>query len=135
MADPISVYHGLDENERRRLNEEIKRAYVSAADSQTAAVKDEDDETPEPPTHEGEIPEIPEFPDLIGIDPSVYRQINGALKAGKRHLMLYGPPGTGKTTLAQKIATRLQPNWYMITGSADWSIARCDRRIPARRSR
>ena len=60
-------------------------------------------------------------PELVGIEPSVYRQIGAALKTGKRHLMLYGPPGTGKTTLAEWVAKRLHGNYRLITGSADWN--------------
>jgi 5-methylcytosine-specific restriction protein B len=67
------------------------------------------------------VPDIPEFPQLIGIDSAVYRQIRGALLAGKRHLMFYGPPGTGKTTLAQLVAGTLHASPKIITGSADWS--------------
>ena len=65
--------------------------------------------------------EIPHFSELVGIDPSVYRQINGALRAGKQHLMFYGPPGTGKTTLAQLVAGTLHDAYTLITGSADWT--------------
>ncbi len=54
-----------------------------------------------------ETVEVEEFDELIGIDPSVYRQINASLKSGKKHLMLYGPPGTGKTSLARWIASNL----------------------------
>ena len=65
--------------------------------------------------------EIPEFKELVGIDASVYRQINATLAAGKQHLMLYGPPGTGKTTLAQLVSGILHDAYAMITGSADWT--------------
>lgn len=66
--------------------------------------------------------EVPEDPDLLGIDPAVYRQINAVLQSGKQHLMLYGPPGTGKTSLARWIASSLPGGkWTLITGSADWS--------------
>ena len=78
---------------------------------------DEDEETVAP-----ESLSIPENTDLHGIDSSVYRQINAALKSGKQHIMLYGPPGTGKTTLARWIATTLTGGmWTLITGSSDWS--------------
>ena len=66
--------------------------------------------------------DIPKCPSLIGIDSSVYRQINAALKSGKQHIMLYGPPGTGKTTIARWIAKRLPGgNSTLMTGSSDWS--------------
>ena len=68
------------------------------------------------------VPEVPKCADLIGIDPSVYRQINAAISSGKRHIMLYGPPGTGKTTLAEHIAETLGNNdWTLVTASADWT--------------
>ena len=86
----------------------------------SAAVEEEAGEDPVGPTS-AEPVEIPQFTDLIGIDPSVYRQINAALAAGKQHLMLYGPPGTGKTTLAQLVAGTLHDTYTMITGSADWT--------------
>ncbi|WP_419187812.1 AAA family ATPase [Stieleria bergensis] len=59
--------------------------------------------------------------ELIGIDPSVYRQINAALKAGSRHIMFYGPPGTGKTTIAQRVAGEISEQWKLITGSSDFT--------------
>ncbi len=63
---------------------------------------------------------------LVGIPPSVYRQVNAALATGKRHLIFYGPPGTGKTTLAEHIANDLGPNdgkrnYKMLTASTSWS--------------
>ena len=83
----------------------------------------EDDSNDEDGIVAPELREIPENTDLLGIDPSVYRQINAALKSGKQHIMLYGPPGTGKTTLARWIATTLTGSgkWTLITGSSDWS--------------
>lgn len=82
-----------------------------------AAEPEEEDEGPA-----DVIVDVPEDPELLGIDPSVYRQINTALRSGKQHLMFYGPPGTGKTTLARWVATTLAgPNWMLVTGSADWS--------------
>ncbi|HEY1682156.1 MAG TPA: AAA family ATPase [Candidatus Tumulicola sp.] len=59
---------------------------------------------------------------LIGIDEAVYRQVEAAIKSGKRHLMLYGPPGTGKTQLASEIAAQVSSNGFtLVTGSADWT--------------
>lgn len=69
-----------------------------------------------------DAPEVPQCAELIGIDPSVYRQINAAISSGKRHIMLYGPPGTGKTNLAQHIARTLGNNdCTLVTASADWT--------------
>lgn len=66
--------------------------------------------------------DIPPSTDLIGIDSAVYRQIRGALKAGKQHLLFYGPPGTGKTSIAEYVADRLNDGDYkLITGSSDWT--------------
>ncbi|WP_083198089.1 AAA family ATPase [Pararhizobium polonicum] len=66
--------------------------------------------------------EIPINPELLGIDPAVYRQINAMLRSGKQHIMLYGPPGTGKTSLARWIASSLPGGqWTLVTGSSDWS--------------
>jgi 5-methylcytosine-specific restriction protein B len=74
---------------------------------------------------EPEIPilDVPPAPTLIGFDPAVYRQIETALKSGKRHLLFYGPPGTGKTELARYVADQINPKtgYTILTGSADWS--------------
>lgn len=113
MAHNIPVYHGLDEKDRQRLMKDVAAAYGQAA----ASIAEED--TVDPPSTD--LVEIPEFPELIGIDPSVYRQINAALRGGKQHLMFYGPPGTGKTTLSQLVAGTLHDAYTMITGSADWT--------------
>lgn len=122
MPSNISIHHGLDEKDRQRLIDSITASYArsSAALPQVPGGQKEVQEEEPGPTSE-DLLEIPEFPELIGIDPSVYRQLNAALQAGKQHLMLYGPPGTGKTTLAQRIAGILHDNWRMITGSADWT--------------
>ncbi|MDR5755635.1 AAA family ATPase [Caballeronia sp. LZ035] len=64
---------------------------------------------------------------LVGIDPSVYRQIEAAINSGKRHVILYGPPGTGKTTLAEYLARELSErddgdgSYLMLTASSAWS--------------
>ena len=93
-----------------------------AASGGTAATEEEDEgEVEEIPPLSSVLP-IPDDPDLIGVDPSVYRQINAALASGKQHLMFYGPPGTGKTTLARWVSTKLAgSSWELLTGSADWS--------------
>lgn len=120
MASNIPVYRGLDERDRQRLVKDVSSAYARAAADLQATAETEADEESVGPTSADHI-EIPEFSDLIGIDPSVYRQMNAALKAGKKHLMFYGPPGTGKTTLSQLVAGTLHDAYAMITGSADWT--------------
>lgn len=120
MAFNIPVYRGLDEKDRQRLLQDVSAAYARAATEMPATADAEAEEETVGPTSKDFV-EIPEFSDLIGINPSVYRQINAALRAGKQHLMFYGPPGTGKTTLAQLVAGTLHDAYTMITGSADWT--------------
>lgn len=120
MPFNVPVYRGLDEKDRQRLMRDVTVAYGRAAAELPATPEPEAEEETVGPTSAEPI-EIPEFSDLIGVDPSVYRQINAALKAGKQHLMFYGPPGTGKTTLAQLVAGTLHDAYTMITGSADWT--------------
>lgn len=70
---------------------------------------------------------ITEDTSLVGVDPSVYRQIEAAVNSGKRHIILYGPPGTGKTTLAEYLARELSErdegdgSYLMLTASSAWS--------------
>jgi MoxR-like ATPase len=110
----------LNEKDRQRLANDVSAAYAHAAATMQAMAESDADEEAVGPTS-AELVEIPEFSNLIGIDPSVYRQVNAALRAGKQHLMFYGPPGTGKTSLALLIAGTLHDAYMMITGSADWS--------------
>ena len=119
----IPVYEGLEEEDRARLVRDVTAAFAraaAAAPRSSGSEEGEGDDSAEDvalPLHE-----VPELSKLLGIDPAVYRQINAALRGGKRHLMLYGPPGTGKTELAQHIAGVLSGGgWRMVTGSADWS--------------
>ena len=107
-AGQIGVYDLSDDAEVDRLKADVEAAWNNAA-----PLNDEFDLA--------EL-EVPEDPDLLGVDPSVYRQINALLKSGKQHIMLYGPPGTGKTTLARHIASSLPGGqWTLVTGSSDWS--------------
>jgi len=124
-AAPIPVYDLTQQAELDRLKKMVADAWTAAGPVKAKVIAaaaddadmDEDDEI---------VPaaslEIPPNTDLLGIDPTVYRQINAALKSGKQHIMLYGPPGTGKTTLARWIAATLTGGkWTLVTGSSDWS--------------
>lgn len=124
MATPMPVYDLSRDDEAGRLTVDIEAAWDAAGP---------------PPQHSGNLGgtqppdegvdeidftvlDVPENPDLLGIDPAVYRQINAALRSGKQHVMLYGPPGTGKTSLARWIASSLPGGqWTLVTGSSDWS--------------
>lgn len=71
---------------------------------------------------------IAEDTSLVGVNPSVYRQIEAAVNSGKRHIILYGPPGTGKTTLAEYLAREISErgngdgSYVMLTASSAWSV-------------
>lgn len=61
----------------------------------------------------------------LRLPPTLYRQVAGALSAGK-HVILIGPPGTGKTTLAQAIggyaaARQMCAGATLVTATADWT--------------
>ncbi len=120
MPVNVPIYRGLDEQDRQRLIEDVGETYARVAAAIPAQEAAEAAEETIGPTSLEPV-EIPEFKELIGIDASVYRQLNAALSAGKQHLMLYGPPGTGKTTLAQLVSGMLHDTYAMITGSADWT--------------
>jgi len=109
MPEPIPTYNALD-------NAQLTQALQAIDEALAAPAPAPDEDLPVP----GQF-DLPPFPDLIGIDQSVYRQVRGALLAGKRHLMFYGPPGTGKTSIARLVASYLHPQPKLITGSADWS--------------
>ena len=126
-AAPMPIFDLTKQSELDRLKKMVTDAWAAAgpvmpkATPPAAAEEDEDkngdDEITPPASFE-----IPENTDLLGIDPTVYRQINAALQSGKQHIMLYGPPGTGKTTLARWIAGYLTGGkWTLVTGSSDWS--------------
>ena len=122
MTRPIDVYEGLSPSGSDRMIQAIELAMSQAAAATAAAAKEaEGEEEAGDGIESGVVSTIPEFPELIGIDPEVYRQINAALASGIRHLMFYGPPGTGKTTLAQLVAGIVSDEWKLITGSSDWT--------------
>jgi 5-methylcytosine-specific restriction protein B len=128
MSKPVPVFSLLDEDDRDQLKAAIAAAYDRAGTTtrheRVAAALEASDAEGEDTGGlvNGELLKLPPFDDLIGIDPSVYRQIEAAVNGGKQHLMFYGPPGTGKTTLARRVAGVLNGRkWVLITGSADWS--------------
>jgi len=114
MPNRITTYDGLSTVSMNSLVNDIDHALDQASMS---FVDENDDEV----AVVSEPVQLQPFEDLIGIDPSVYRQINAALAAGLKHIMLYGPPGTGKTTLAQRVAGAISERWKLVTGSADWT--------------
>lgn len=128
MSESVPVFNLLDEDDRNHLKTAIQAAYDRAGSATRHARTATALEVPDAEAEDtgglanGEALKLPPFDDLIGIDPSVYRQIEAAVNGGKQHLMFYGPPGTGKTTLARRVAGVLNGRkWVLITGSADWS--------------
>ena len=126
MADAVKVYSLIDEGDQESLKSAIESAYKAAGaitrHTRTAARARAEEESDTGGAEPGEPIKLTPFEDMIGIEPSVYRQMEAALNSGKQHLMFYGPPGTGKTTLARRLAGVLNGrNWTLITGSADWS--------------
>ena len=126
MSEAIPFFSLIDEDERDTVKRQVEDAYKAAgnisAHARTAAAGSDSAGDDTGGLAPGEPVTLKPFDDLIGIDPSVYRQIEAALNSGKQHLMFYGPPGTGKTTLARRLAGVLNGrNWTLITGSADWS--------------
>lgn len=120
----MPLYDLSRDDEAGRLTVDLEAAWHAAGPPPQLTNNDDG----APPAEEGseEIDlatlDIPENPDLLGVDASVYRQINAALRSGKQHIMLYGPPGTGKTSLARWIASSLPGGqWTLVTGSSDWS--------------
>ena len=122
-AGLIPVYDLSTDGELDRLKTDLAKAWEDAGPPpvQAGAAPVEDGDDDGEPLDFSHL-EVPENPDLLGIDPAVYRQINAMLQSGKQHLMLYGPPGTGKTSLARWIGNSLPGGkWTLITGSSDWS--------------
>lgn len=118
----IDAYDLTSDAELARLKVDVEAAWANAAPAPGALTAPNDDEDIGTDVLDFSNLSIPDNPDLIGIDPAVYRQINAMLKSGKQHIMLYGPPGTGKTSLARWIGSSLPGGkWTLVTGSSDWS--------------
>jgi len=126
VAEPVTVYNLIEDDGQEALKAEIEKAYADAgtvsARKRAAAEIEATGESDGGGLEVDEPVDLTPPKDLIGIEPSVFRQIEAALNSGKRHIMFYGPPGTGKTTIARWLAGVLNGrNWTLITGSADWS--------------
>jgi 5-methylcytosine-specific restriction protein B len=117
MRDHIPVYDGRSATDIERMAQAVSAAFDQASVSIVEDSESESDELLGVET----VTQISPIPELIGINPEVYRQINSALSAGFRHLLFYGPPGTGKTTIAQRVAGVIHDSWKLITGSADFT--------------
>lgn len=118
----IPIYDLSQDAEAERLKGDIEAAWNAAGPLPLPAEPQDADAEEVVEAIDPRTLDIPENPALIGIDPSVYRQINAMLRSGKQHIMLYGPPGTGKTSLARWIASSLPGGqWTLVTGSSDWS--------------
>ena len=102
-----TLYDGMQDAERDRLVSDLSAVFAAAPTAGPFA--------------------LAEDTSLVGLDPSVYRQIEAAVNSGKRHVILYGPPGTGKTTLAEYLARELSErdegdgSYLMLTASSAWS--------------
>jgi DNA polymerase III delta prime subunit len=121
MVNKIEIYQGLGEEDLERLTSGIGKAYESASKNQPANDSRDEEDSLLDDLDILRSDNVPVFPELLGIDPGVYRQINAAIQGGKQHIMFYGPPGTGKTSLAQHCARSLATKHTLITGSSDWS--------------
>lgn len=126
VTEPVKVYSLIDEADQETAKAAIENAYQqsgpSARHTGSSAQAKIEEEADTGGMEPGELLTLTPLEGLIGIDSSVYRQIEAAINSGKQHLMFYGPPGTGKTTLARWLAGVLNGrNWTLITGSADWS--------------
>ncbi|MHA6770343.1 AAA family ATPase [Sphingobium ummariense] len=119
---PVPVYDLSDDATVEHLKADIEAAWAAAGPLPEPAANGAEDEAEAVEELDFANIDIPVNPDLLGIDASVYRQINAMLRSGKQHIMLYGPPGTGKTSLARWIASSLPGGqWTLVTGSSDWS--------------
>lgn len=119
---PIPIYDLSDDAVVETLKNDIEAAWAAAGPLPARVAAAQEDEAEAVEDLDFANIEIPVNPDLLGIELSVYRQINAMLRSGKQHIMLYGPPGTGKTSLARWIASSLPGGqWTLVTGSSDWS--------------
>jgi MoxR-like ATPase len=123
-AGPIEAYDLSDDNEVVRLTSDLETAWDASGPPPEAVAEALEVAAEDEGVLEIDVTtlDVPMNPNLLGVNESVYRQINALLRSGKQHIMLYGPPGTGKTTLARWIASSLPGGqWTLVTGSSDWS--------------
>ena len=108
---PMPIFDLSQKDEFDRLKKTIYDAWAASLvkPSVVTTVTAEDDSNDEDGIVAPELREIPENTDLLGIDPSVYRQINAALKSGKQHIMLYGPPRHWQDNA--RTVDRYDPDW------------------------
>lgn len=103
-----TLYDGTQDAERDRLVADLSAIFIATPSTGPFVLADDTS--------------------LVGIDSSVYRQIEAAVNSGKRHIIFYGPPGTGKTTLAEYLARELSErddgdgSYLMLTASSAWSV-------------